>query len=123
MSEAQNRILIGYLTEVRGDGMDARVAEDHVTAAPIIKIGNEEILAGHVGSYILIRQAHIRVLALVFKMWEKDRFNQDGARQTDRFISLIPVGEIQSDGLFVRGVRHFPTPGAEVFAVGIQEII
>lgn len=122
MSETQDRILIGCLTEVRGDGMDARMAEDHANAAPLITIGNEEILAGHVGSYVLIRQADIGVLALVFKMWEKDRFNHSGERQTDRFISIIPVGEIQKDGLFVRGIRHYPTPGAEVFAVGIQEI-
>lgn len=122
MSEIQSRILIGYLTEVRGDGMEARMAEAHASAAPLIKIGDEQILAGHVGSYILVRQAGIGVLALVFKMWEKDRFDCNGERRADRFISLIPVGEIQDNGFFVRGVRHYPTPGAEVFAVGIQEI-
>ena len=122
MSEQQTGILIGYLSEVRGDGMDARMALEHSNDSPLIQIGDEEILAGHIGSYVVIRQANIGVLALVFKMWEKDRFDQTDTRQTDRFISLIPVGEIQDHGSFIRGVRHYPTPGAKVYAVGINEI-
>jgi ABC-type dipeptide/oligopeptide/nickel transport system ATPase component len=122
MSEQQSDILIGYLSEVRGDGMDARITEEHSIDTPIIKVGDEEILAGNIGSYVVIRQANIGVLALVFKMWEKDRFDSDDRRRSDRFISLIPVGEIQSDGTFIRGVRHYPTPGAKVYAVGLNEI-
>ncbi|WP_031430602.1 ATP-binding protein [Methylomicrobium agile] len=122
MSEQQAPIHIGYLSEVRGDGMEARIADEHASELPIIKVGNEEILAGHIGSYVVIRQANIGVLALVFKIWERDRYDGNGARKSDRFISLIPVGEIQEDGLFVRGVRHYPTPGAKVYAVGLDEI-
>jgi ABC-type dipeptide/oligopeptide/nickel transport system ATPase component len=123
MTEQQsNSILIGYLSEVRGDGMDARMAEQHAGDLPIIKIDDEELLAGHIGSYVIIRQADIGVLALVFKMWELDRFDSDGGRRTDRYISLIPVGEILEQGTFVRGVRHYPTPGAKVYAVGLKEI-
>ncbi len=116
------QILIGTLVEVRGDGMDARITEEHATAAPIIKVGNEEILAGNIGSYVVIKQTHIGVLALVFKMWERDRFDNSGNRATDRFISLIPVGELTEDNAFIRGVRHYPTPGASVYAVGLNEI-
>lgn len=122
MPEQQSSILIGYLSEVRGDGMDARLTPEQSIETPIIKIGDDEILAGHIGSYVVIRQAHIGVLALVFKMWEKDRFDATGARLSDRFISLIPVGEIQANGTFVRGVRHYPTPGAKVYAVGLAEV-
>ncbi|MFA5984164.1 MAG: ATP-binding protein [Methylococcaceae bacterium] len=120
-AEATN-ILIGYLSEVRGDGMDARMAPQHAIDTPLINVGDEEILAGHIGSYVVIRQANISVLALVFKMWEQDRYDSSGERQSERFISLIPVGEIQSNGSFVRGVRHYPTPGAKVYAVGLSEI-
>jgi hypothetical protein len=122
MSEQQSDILIGYLSEVRGDGMDARITEEHSNDSPIIKVGDEEILAGHIGSYVVIRQANIGVLALVFKMWEQDRFDNNDRRKSDRFISLIPVGEIQDNGTFIRGVRHYPTPGAKVYAVGLNEI-
>ncbi|WP_349431363.1 ATP-binding protein [Methylomarinum sp. Ch1-1] len=122
MTEQESSILIGYLTEVRGDGMDARIAPEHATELPVIKVGEEEILVGHIGSYVVIRQSNIGVLALVFKMWERDRFDQQGQRASDRFISLIPVGEIQAGNSFVRGVRHYPTPGARVYAVGLDEI-
>jgi len=122
MTEQDDSILIGFLTEVRGDGMDARIAKEHATESPVIKLGDEEFLAGHLGSYVVIRQTSIGVLALVFKMWEQDRFDSQGNRCTDRFISLIPVGEIQENNSFIRGVRHYPTPGAKVYAVGLNEI-
>ena len=122
MSEQQSSILIGYLTEVRGDGMEARMAPEHANEAPLITLGDQEILAGHLGSYVVIRQAHIGVLALVFKMTEKDRFDNNGERHTDRYISLIPIGEISDKSDFIRGVRHYPTPGAKVYAVGMEEI-
>ncbi|MGR9035835.1 MAG: ATP-binding protein [Gammaproteobacteria bacterium] len=122
MAEQNNSIHIGYLAEVRGDGMDARITEEPANELPLITVGEQEILAGNIGSYVVIRQANIGILALVFKMWEKDRFTGTGERLADRFISLIPVGEIQEDGSFARGVRHYPTPGAKVYAVGLNEI-
>jgi len=122
MSENNTDILIGYLSEVRGNGMDARVVDEHSGDSPIIVLGNEAMLAGQIGSYVVIKQVNIKILALVFKVWEKYRFEQDGSRQSDRFISLIPVGELQLDGEFVRGVRNYPTPGAEVFAVGLNDL-
>jgi len=117
-----SNLVIGYITVVRGDGMEARIAEAYANETPIIKIGEEEMLAGQIGSYVVIRQAMINVLALTFKMWEQDRFDALGNRQTDRYMSLIPVGEIQENGTFIRGVRHYPTPGAKVYAVGLNEI-
>lgn len=117
-----NSILLGHTTEIRVDGMDARIDERYATENPVITIDGHEVLAASIGSYVIIRQADIGVLALVFKMWEKDRFNHDDERKTDRYISLIPVGEIDASGIFVRGVRHYPTSGAKVYAVGIREI-
>ncbi len=122
MSEQQSGIVIGYLTEVRGNGMSAIMAEQFASENPIIKVGDEEILAGQIGSYVVIQQVNISILALVFKMWGKDRFDTTDRRKTDRFITLIPVGEIEESGKFVRGVRHYPTPGAKVYAVGLKEI-
>lgn len=122
MSEQQPSILIGYLTEVRGDGMDARITDEYSNDTPLIRISDEDLLAGQIGSYVLIRQTTINVLAVVFKMWGKDRFDSTGNRKTDRFVSLIPVGEIQDNGTFIRGVRRYPTSGAGVYAVGLNEI-
>ncbi len=122
MVEQNDNFMIGSVTDVRGDGIDARISEQYTTDNPVIDMGDEQILAGHLGSYVVIRQGNLGVLAQVFKMWEKDRFDQEGKRYSDRYISIIPVGEIETDGSFIRGVRHYPTPGAKVYAVGLEEI-
>jgi len=84
MAEQQMSILIATLTEVRGDGILARVIEEDATDTPLLTIGNEQMLAGSIGSYVVVRQAGVAVLALVFKMWQEDRFEQ-GERLSDRF--------------------------------------
>ena len=101
--------------------MEARVVKEYATETPLLTIGNEQMLAANIGSYVVIRQANIAVLAMVFKMREQDRFEQ-GERLSDRFFSLIPVGELRADETFIRSVRHYPTPGAKVYAVGLAEI-
>ncbi len=123
MSEQSHvNFLIATLTVVRGDGMDARISNEYANRAPLITIDDEELFAGQIGSYVVIRQVTIGVLAVVHKMWEQDRFDSTGQRHTDRFISLIPVGEITDSGAFLRGVRKYPTAGAGVYAVGLKEI-
>jgi DNA helicase HerA-like ATPase len=121
-STEASSILIGHLTEVRGNGMHAKIIANFVTQEPALNIDGEEMLAGQIGSYVVIKQASIQVLALVFKIWEEDFINDDHHHQPNRFIAIIPVGEIQDDGIFTRGVRRYPTPGAMVYAVGIKEI-
>jgi len=118
----QSNILIAYLTEVSGNGMLAKVTEAHSTDTPIIEIDDEQLLAGQLGSYVVIRQTNISVLAVVFKMFEKDHPGNADQPSKSRYIAVIPVGEIQEDGRFTRGVRHFPTSGAKVYAVGLNEI-
>lgn len=122
MIEQQPSILIGYITEVRGNGMEGRISDEYSNDSPIINLGDEDMLAGQIGSYTVIRQTGINILALVLKMWENDRFNRADTRQSDRFISLIPVGELDQNNVFIRGVRHYPTPGAKIYAVGLKEI-
>lgn len=122
MSTQSSNILIGYLSEVRNNGMDARIAEEFVKDTSRIKVDNEEILVGHIGSYVAIRQADINILAITIKMWEVNRFDNADMRKTDRFIALAPVGEILKDGTFSRGITNYPTAGAKVHAVGITEV-
>jgi len=97
MSSLQPDKLIAYLTLVRGNGMDARIVDAFATNTPTVNIDGEDILAGQIGSYVLIQQAAINVLALVFKIWEEGSFDNTDQRAKSRFISLIPVGEIDSE--------------------------
>lgn len=118
----ESDVLIGYLSEVRNNGMDARIAEEYVKDTSRIKVDNEEILVGHIGSYVAIRQANINILAITIQMWEKHRFDNADMRKTDRFIALSPVGEIKENGTFSRGITNYPTSGAKVYAIGITEV-
>ncbi|MGH8548911.1 MAG: ATP-binding protein [Methylococcales bacterium] len=93
---------------------------------PLIRLGDGEVLVGQLGSYVSIRQKGIRILGLVFKDYEKIESRPGpasiGSTEKSRYVSLIPLGEINAKGVFQRGVRHYPTTGAEVFTVGIDEL-
>ncbi len=121
----QTNILIGYLTEVRSDGMEARL--DPISADKmLIRIGETEVLVGQLGSYVSIRQNDIRILGLICRDYQKTESQAVAAGignpEKTRYISLIPLGEINAKDVFLRGVRHYPTTGAEVYTVGIDEL-
>ncbi len=65
---------------------------------------NDEGL-GRLGGYVLIECKEVRILAFVSSCSEEP----DGFR-----IGMLPLGELKEDGRFVRGVRHYPLPGAKV---------
>lgn len=121
MTTSSPASLVASLIEVRGNGMEACIIDEYNTDNPLIEIDGEQQLAGQIGSYLLIKQGNIALLSLVLNMRQQD-FVVQGQQQHRRIISLIPVGEITPDGAFMRGVRHYPTVGAKVFAVGLQEI-
>lgn len=74
MSENNGNILIAHVTQVRSNGMEARITEQYATQLPLLTLGNDDILAGMIGSYVIIRQAEIKLLALVSKIWSKAIF-------------------------------------------------
>ncbi len=65
------------------------------------------------GSYVSIEQAGIRVLAVI----NRSSATYDGIR-----LGLIPLGEIDEEGGFQRGVRNYPAPGARVRGVGTEQL-
>lgn len=118
-------ILIGHLTEVRSDGMEARLIstkDDNM----LVRLGENDILIGQLGSYVSIRQNGIRILGLVFQDYQKNESKSGppniGSAEKIRHLSLIPLGEIDAKGVFQRGVRHYPTTGAEVYTVTTDEL-
>ena len=113
---------VGQLTEVRGNGMIARLLDEYCNANPQIIINGETLLVGQIGSYLVIKQASVYILAIVYKLWETDRYDPTGQRIADRFVALIPVGEMTEEGHFLRGIRHYPTAGAYIYLVGMNEI-
>jgi uncharacterized protein len=106
---------VGHLTEVNGHSMVAQLANDSLPPATANMVGQ-------IGSYILLQQAEIKVLGIIQKNWERTFFDPQGRRQTERYIQLIPVGEIDAKQQFIRGVRHYPVPGAPLYNIDLKAL-
>ena len=131
MPEPANTV-IGYVVDVQGDLLTASLVEDDQGRVPTITIGDEDVLVGQIGSYVGIRQNDVNIVAIVTRMTEQEALaaptietpGESPARLpfAKRIARLTPIGSIQSDGQFDRGVGQYPTTGAEVHALGSDDI-
>lgn len=112
--------LIGHITDVRSNNFAARL-KDSVDGHPprIIGMSGEEY-AGKPGSYVMIRQDDVKVLALVSGMSEGNSAGNNGSKQS--MIQMTPLGEISRGGIYENGIKHFPVAGAEVHAVNEEDL-
>jgi DNA helicase HerA-like ATPase len=131
MSE-EPKTLIGHIVDVQGSSLTATLIQDEQGQTPMITIGDEDILVGQLGSYVAVRQGSVNILALLTRMSEQEKVSPTSPGESgpdafrlsfaQRIVSLVPLGTIDTDGFFQRGVSSFPTTGAEVHAVGSGEI-
>ena len=131
MPEPANTV-IGYVVDVQANVITASLIEDDQGRAPTVTIGDEDILVGQIGSYVAIRQNDVNIVAIVTRMTEQEVLaaptietpGEDTARLpfAKRIARLTPIGSIQGDGQFDRGVGRYPTTGAEVHAMGSTDI-
>lgn len=132
MVDVTEETLIGYVIDVQSGNISASLINDEPNSSPVITIGDEDVLIGQIGSYVLIKQEQTRALAMVTRMREQEKFipPESGQRGEDtlsdplavRTVTLVPLGRVNDDGEFVRGVGTFPTTGAEVHAIGTEII-
>jgi len=118
---------IGQITEVRPGKFSATLNDDSDGKLPIITVDGQQIPVGQPGSYVAITQGTIRVLAMVSEMTERNSVESSETltgrtNGKQRAVSLIPLGEINTGGLFENGVKHYPVAGAEVHAVSQDDI-
>ena len=104
---------VGHIVEVTGAELVAQLISADEGFTPEVIQGDDTIQVGQVGSYMLVAQADFRVLVMVESMWQQ----QGAADETIRMLRLSPLGELNPDDDFTRGVRHFPTTGAELHIV------
>ena len=131
MSSSPNTV-IGHIIDVQGDLLGATLVEDDQGRAPIVTIGDEDVLVGQLGSYVAVKQNDVNLIAIVTRMTEQEALaaptidtpGDDAARLpfAKRIARLTPVGSIIKDGQFERGVAQYPTTGAEVHAIGSADI-
>ena len=123
---------IGYIVDVQGNLLVATLIEDEQGHAPIVTIGDEDVLVGQLGSYVAVKQNDVHLIAIVIRMTEQESLagptietpGDDAARLpfAKRIARLTPVGSIIENGRFERGVAKYPTTGAEVHAIGSADI-
>lgn len=128
MVETTEESFIGYVTDVQSGRLAVSLANDDAGSSPIVTIGDEDVLVGQIGSYVLLVQEQTRVLAMVTRMSEQEKFTPTDITQKNeealgvplavRTLDIVPVGRISKKDEFVRGVGVFPTTGAKVYAIG-----
>lgn len=124
--------VIGHLVDVQGDLLTATLVEDEQGRVPTVTIADEDIAVGRIGSYVVVRQGSIQIIAMVTRMTEQEALaastietpGEPAARlpYAKRIARLTPIGSINAGGHFERGVGQYPTTGAEVHAIGSAEI-
>lgn len=124
--------IIGHIVDVQGNLLVATLLEDEQGHAPTITIGDEDIAVGQIGAYVIIQQGTVQIIAMVTRMTEQEALatptietlGEPAARlpYAKRIARLTPIGSINADGHFERGVGQYPTTGAEVHAIGAGDI-
>lgn len=112
MYEEKNT-LIGHLTETHGDYLIADLISHGDEFEVERRIGMNTVKVGQVGSYMTVRQGEINALVMVDSLWRET--TQRGHPLFK--VRLSPLGELDAEKGFSRGVRHFPTAGAELHIV------
>lgn len=128
----ENGIIIGHIIDVQGNLLIASLVDDDQGRIPTVTIGDEDILVGQIGSYVAIRQQDVHIIAVITRMSEQEALAAplietpgDASAHlpfAKRIARLTPIGSIQADGLFDRGVGRYPTTGAEVHPVVVRDI-
>ncbi len=116
MTEA-SKTIIGHLVDIDGGGMIARLLP---MDGDSIETNEGSVLVGQPGSYVVIRQGDLRILAIIGRVYERlDDANQE---KPHRYINIKPMGELKGKRSFQRGVKRYPTLGAEIHVVNSREI-
>ena len=105
--------LVGHLVDVRGDHFIATVISKGGEFVAERMIGMHKVRIGQVGSYMKVRQFGAETVVMVERMWQE----KDSEGRTKHYLRLSPLGELNTQGDFQRGMVHYPTTGAEVHAL------
>jgi len=123
---------IGRVIDVKGDGMIAILDSSEQGESPKVTIGREDVLIGQIGSYVKVVQGNVTILAMLTRMSEIEKLEgteqatpskeMDFTPLAQRTIWLTPIGTINEESEFERGVSIYPTTGADVHAVGQDDL-
>tara|TARA_R110001592_G_scaffold363398_1_gene687915 strand:+ start:2810 stop:4456 length:1647 start_codon:yes stop_codon:yes gene_type:complete len=109
---------VGVVIDVSADLFTAKLVPVRNESASDNAPAKHNLRLGQLGSYLLVAQFNLHVLALV----ERSYVVADRDGRASHMVGLTPLGEINSEGVFTRGVAHFPTSGAGVYQVSQSEL-
>ncbi len=110
--------LIGRLTEVTGDHFNARLEAEGDDFVAERMFGMNKVRVGQIGSYMTVKQGDSNILVMVDRMWRE----VDDDHRVQYMVRLSPLGELNADGDFTRGVNHYPSTGADLHLVSMWEL-
>jgi len=109
----ENTNVLGHLVEVTHEFLVADLKSNLEGLSGGKMIGMDKVRIGQVGSYLMVKQDDTSILTMVESMWV-----EPSAENVDLYkIRLTPLGGFDSSGNFDRGIKHFPTVGAELHVV------
>ncbi len=124
--------LIGHVVDVQGSVFIADLVEKEEGIQPMLTIGDEDILVGRLGSYVRIVQSDVCLIGMVSRMTERERLSALPTKSEEdlaisealamRTVQIVPIGYLDNEGNFERGISVYPTTGAEVHALASSEI-
>jgi len=99
---------------------------------PVAEVEGKPVPLGQLGSYVVVRQLDIELIAMVVRAYQEERglhLAPDGAMRGSSshfenrgMVNLVPLGQVDKNGVFHRGVIAFPTPGAELHYILPHEL-
>ncbi|MES9843522.1 MAG: helicase HerA-like domain-containing protein [Candidatus Sedimenticola sp. PURPLELP] len=116
--------LIGKITNVQENTMTAALVRGGNGEFPELDINGEKIAVGRLGNYVMVKQRGVQVVTMVMHAYQDEHFlpGETGRIVKRGMMQLIPLGEIDPKGRFMRGVVRYPTPGAEVHVIQRPEV-
>lgn len=114
----ENSTRIGLLAEITGDYFTARLIAESEEAPPERKLGDGVSRIGQVGSYLAVRQANLTTLVMV----ERSYRTADRTGQAAHMVRLTPLGEIDAEGKFSKGVSRYPSIGDAIHPVSFADL-
>ncbi len=116
MSHTDDSTLFATLVEVQENRLVGRV-QGADSEFPRIRLEGREVASGQVGAYVLVEQGPIRIIGMIKRVWQEEAV---GGRRG--LLEMIPLGELDDQGDFQRGVVRYPVPGAGIHVVRRTEV-
>ena len=115
---SEENTLIGEIYEVNGSDFVARLISEEDGFLTEIEVGDTITRVGQVGSYLVVKQSGLDILVIVERMW----FDRDSDGNLIRMLRANPLGEFIPNSGFQRGVTHFPTLGAQLHMISVNQL-